>query len=617
MNRAGDAIADTRGLLLDLRRPCRVLIRDGRVTGLSGGTTGAAGEVVALPPLPPEHLGSAAFRADHGTRFALMAGAMAGGIASVELVRALAEAGFAASFGAAGLPLADTLAAVDTLRRSVPGRPWAVNVIHRPDSPEAEDALVDALLAAGVETVEASAFMDLAPSLVRFRAAGLDGGGQGRPRTRLVVKLSNPELAARFMAPPPVALLDALAGAGRITRAQAALAATLPLAGDVTVEADSGGHTDGRPLVCLLPMVLRLRDAAARSLPGAQPVRIGAAGGIATPEAAAAAFAMGADYVVTGSVNQSCVEAGTSDLVKRMLATVGWGDLSMAPAADMFELGAQVQVVQKGTLFAGRARRLRRLYQDCAGLEDLSPADRQWLERDVLRQPAEAAWTETAAYLAGRDPAMLERARQDRKLRMALVFRGYLGLSSRWAVAGRAERGVDFQIWCGPAMAAFNAWAAGSRFERPEARRAVPVNEAIMTGAAYLLRLGWLRAHGAVPGPELTAIGPDDCLETPSQSPASSPARTPAQTEKRIMDADDIRSFLTTEIAQRLSLSEDEIDPAATFETFSIDSATAMLVMARLEKRLGRRLSATLIWNYPTIDALAARLAEPVAGGVA
>jgi trans-AT polyketide synthase, acyltransferase and oxidoreductase domains len=39
---------------------------------------------------------------------------------------------------------------------------------------------------------------------------------------------------------------------------------------------------------------------------------IGLAGGMGTPFAVAAAFVMGADYVLTGSVNQACVEAGTS-----------------------------------------------------------------------------------------------------------------------------------------------------------------------------------------------------------------------------------------------------------------------------------------------------------------
>lgn len=41
---------------------------------------------------------------------------------------------------------------------------------------------------------------------------------------------------------------------------QALLAAAIPMAQDVTAEADSGGHTDNRPLVTLLPTLLALRD---------------------------------------------------------------------------------------------------------------------------------------------------------------------------------------------------------------------------------------------------------------------------------------------------------------------------------------------------------------------
>ena len=40
-------------------------------------------------------------------------------------------------------------------------------------------------------------------------------------------------------------------------------------------------------------------------------IRVGAAGGIGTPEAAAAAFVLGADFILTGSINQCTVEAGT------------------------------------------------------------------------------------------------------------------------------------------------------------------------------------------------------------------------------------------------------------------------------------------------------------------
>src|SRR5438552_1506171 len=58
---------------------------------------------------------------------------------------------------------------------------------------------------------------------------------------------------------------------------------------------------------------------------------------------------------------------------------------------------------------------------------------------------------------------------------MALTFRWYLGLSSRWANAGEPTRQVDYQVWCGPAMGAFNEWAKGSFLERPEKRRVVTV----------------------------------------------------------------------------------------------------------------------------------------------
>ena len=50
---------------------------------------------------------------------------------------------------------------------------------------------------------------------------------------------------------------------------------------------------------------------------------------------------------------------------------------------------------------------------------------------------------------------------------MALTFRWYLGLSSRWANAGEPTRQVDYQVWCGPAMGAFNEWTKGSFLEQP------------------------------------------------------------------------------------------------------------------------------------------------------
>ena len=137
----------------------------------------------------------------------------------------------------------------------------------------------------------------------------------------------------------------------------------MPVADDITVEADSGGHTDNRPAITLLPTILALRDRLQKQFQYATPPRVGLAGGIATPASVAAAFAMGAAYVVTGSVNQACVESGSSDAVRKMLAEAGQADVTMAPAADMFEMGVKVQVLKRGTMFAMRAAKLYELYR--------------------------------------------------------------------------------------------------------------------------------------------------------------------------------------------------------------------------------------------------------------
>jgi len=72
---------------------------------------------------------------------------------------------------------------------------------------------------------------------------------------------------------------------------------------------------------------------------------------------------------------------------------------------------------------------------------------------------------------------------------MALIFRWYLGLSSNWANAGVPDRKTDMQIWCGPAMGAFNDWVRGTDLELYQNRMAADVAERIMWGAVRLWRL--------------------------------------------------------------------------------------------------------------------------------
>ena len=490
-------------------------LRGGRGAAVGGRLAGPGEEGVpaigVLPPLLPEQLGDAAFNAAHGTRFAYAAGEMANGIAGTELVAAMAEAGMLGVFGAAGLAPAAVGDAIDELTARLPGRAnWAVNLIHSPTEPRVEEATARLLVERAVPCVSASAYLGLTPSVVRCAVAGLrrDRSGRVVRARRMMVKLSRPELATRFLTPAPPELLRDLVERGHLSPAEAELAAEVPLVDDITAEADSGGHTDNRPMTALLPTISAVRDDMARKYGYPTPVRVGAAGGLGDPAAVAAAFAAGAAYVLTGSVNQSTVEAGLSAEAKRMLAQADIADVTMAPAADMFELGVTVQVLRRGTLFATRAAQLYQAYRDHPSLEALPEALRAKLERDVFRLPVAEVWAQTRAFWLGRDPDELDRAAREPRHRMALVFRWYLGQASRWAITGEPTRRADYQIWCGPAMGAFNRWVAGSPLADPARRSAPLIGRALMEGAAVCDRIRQLRAHGVPVPPGVTPFPP-------------------------------------------------------------------------------------------------------------
>ncbi|MCU7370336.1 hypothetical protein PEC18_05480 [Paucibacter sp. O1-1] len=239
-------------------------------------------------------------------------------------------------------------AAVDELARELDprGRPWGANLIHSPE--RARRSKTPSPISSSAAACAASKprpSWALTPAIVRYAATGLTVDGSRRPsqrRHRVLAKVSREEVAKHF----------AGADAGRDPR-RARRAATRSPAPKPTspracrspktspAKADSGGHTDNRPLAaCVLPTILALRDRiAAGAVRYARPIRVGAAGALGTPGALASAFALGAAYVQTGSVNQACVESGLGAGARAMLAQASMADVIMAPAADMFEMG--------------------------------------------------------------------------------------------------------------------------------------------------------------------------------------------------------------------------------------------------------------------------------------
>lgn len=499
--------------LLKTHEACYVLKDfNGRIGVSNTGTLVSEGrglQVLAMSsPMTASQLGDSTFCEDYKLKYAYITGAMANGIASADLVIAIGKANLLGSYGAAGQMPSKINESIDEIQAGLPHQTYAVNLIHSPSEQALESAAVDLFLNNGVKVVEASAFLALTENIVYYRLAGLS---RDEDQTiiidnKVIAKISRKEVAIPFMKAAPDEFVQSLLSKGKITRLQSELAKQVPMADDITVEADSGGHTDNRPLVTLLPAIIQLRDEIQQQNLFATKIRIGAAGGISTPASALAAFMMGAAYVVTGSVNQACIEAGTSEYVRKILQIVKSTDVMLAPASDMFENGVDLQVLKQGTLFGPRAKKLYEYYKRYNSIDEIPIKERQNLEQKIFRKPLEEIWQSCIKFFEQRDPEQIERANNNPHRKMALIFRWYLGLSSSWANAGTPDRSLDYQIWCGPSMGAFNDWVKGTYLEHYENRKVVDVATQIMEGAAYLYRIQSLKMQGVVFSKELEKV---------------------------------------------------------------------------------------------------------------
>jgi len=443
-----------------------------------------------LSPIRPDSLGCGEFRADYGLRYAYLAGGMYKGIASKEMVVALGRAGLMGYLGTGGLTLQEVEAAICDIKAGLAtGGAYGMNLLAGIENSELEANLIDLYLKHNVRNVEASGYMSISKNLVRWRLKGVRPGANERiePARRTLAKVSRPEVAEAFMQPAPGHLVKQLLDEGRINPEEAEWGRRIPMADDICVEADSGGHTDQGVACVLLPAMLILRDATMARYGYDKRIRVGAAGGIGTPHAAAAAFVIGADFLLTGSINQCTVEARTSAAVKDILQDINVQDTAYAPAGDMFELGSQVQVVKRGLLFPSRATRLHQLYLAHNSIEEIDLKTQVQIQDRYFRQSFQEVWNETREYYCRVSPGKLPGIENSSKKKMAAIFKWYFGKSTQSALSGVEDEKLNYQIHCGPALGAFNQWVKGTKFEHWGQRNVASIGMMLMEEAAVLL----------------------------------------------------------------------------------------------------------------------------------
>jgi trans-AT polyketide synthase/acyltransferase/oxidoreductase domain-containing protein len=440
--------------------------------------------------IAPGSLGDSGFKNEYGLRYAYVAGAMYKGIASAEMVVKLGRSRLLAFLGTGGMRLDEMENNLRAIRAGLPnGEPYGSNLLCNLAQPAVEASTVDLLLKHGIRNVEAAAFIQVTPAVAKFRLKGAKRNAQGEIEVpnRVMAKVSRPEVAEAFMSPVPEQIRQRLLQAGEITAEEAEVGARIPVAWDVCVEADSGGHTDQGVALALMPAMFRLRDDMMARHRYPRKIRVGAAGGIGTPHAAAAAFVMGADFILTGSINQCTVEAGTSDSVKDMLQEINVQDTAYAPAGDMFEIGARVQVLKKGLFFPARANKLYELYTRHGSIEEIDENTRRQIQEKYFKRSFADVWEETKTHYLGKRPEEIEKAERNPKQKMALIFKWYFVHTSRLALQGSKDQRVDYQVHTGPALGAFNQWVKGTPLESWRNRRVEDIAERLMQATAALL----------------------------------------------------------------------------------------------------------------------------------
>jgi trans-AT polyketide synthase/acyltransferase/oxidoreductase domain-containing protein len=436
-------------------------------------------------------LGNATFRNDYNVQYSYFSGSMYKGIASKELVVKMAKAKLLSFLGTGGMSSQEIGESLTYIQNYLTNNEtFGANLLHQIGNLEAEMKIVNQFLEYNVNVIEASAFMQMTKALVYYRAVGLEklSNGNIKANNRIIAKVSRPESAEIFMRPAPEKIINQLLEEGLISKIQAELSSKFAMADDICVEADSGGHTDAGVALVLFSAIKELNEQMQKEFNYKKIIRVGLAGGIGTPQAAACAFIMGADFIVTGSINQPTVESGMSDTVKEMLQDINVQDTTYAPAGDMFEFGAKVQVLKKGVLFPARANKLYELYKQYDSLNDIPPKVFERLEKNYFKKSIDEIWSETKQYLkTNGNESEISKAEQNQKYKMGLVFRWYFGYSTQKAFRGNPDFKVDFQVHTGPSLGAFNQWVKGTKYEKWQNRHVDIIAVKLMKETALLL----------------------------------------------------------------------------------------------------------------------------------
>ncbi|MGA7953399.1 MAG: acyl carrier protein [Gloeobacterales cyanobacterium] len=85
------------------------------------------------------------------------------------------------------------------------------------------------------------------------------------------------------------------------------------------------------------------------------------------------------------------------------------------------------------------------------------------------------------------------------------------------------------------------------------------------------------------------------------------------QISRKIYTSEEIQDWLVNRLAQLLEIEPDEVEVDITFDRYGLDSSAAIGLTGDLADWLGMEIEPTLLYDYPTVEALAQYLGTELA----
>ena len=375
-----------------------------------------------------------------------------------------AKAGLLSFFGAEGLPLHTIEGALRQIRQQLSNDHFfGVGMLRSQGDEDSEMRLAHLCVQYKVPALEISSFSMVSRAIVYYRVKGLKKRWDGsiECQHKIIAKVSHIHQVASYLKPPPRWIVDELLSEQLINPEQAEMSQSIGLCDDLCVIGDCGEKTTGGSVFLLYPHVYQIKKQLETSYPHVRNVHLGVGGGLGTPQAIAHVFSMGADFILTGSINQATVEAGSSAAVKELLITMGLMDTQTCSSENVFDTQGRIQVLNMHNAFPAKADFLQALWMSYESVSDMPSSLQVHLKEqyfDDLGDNNNEHSKSTVSNLKGD---------LDPKLSMAKLFESYFERAQNHVILANdsLDNATDYLIHTGPALGAFNEWVKGTPLE--------------------------------------------------------------------------------------------------------------------------------------------------------